>query len=108
MEIDIAGSRRKRTKVAGEAVQQPPTGNRHREAVSTNGRGISKSEMSREKKIFNEMETKNEQKLPIDKLDELRDEQMLSLKGGHCDQQTTKEVEEGSGPGCGCGCGCGC
>lgn len=54
------------------------------------------------------METKNKKKLPIDKLDELKDEQMFSLKGGHCDQDVPKEVEEGSGGGCGCGCGCGC
>ena len=53
------------------------------------------------------METNNEKKLPINKLDELNDEQMFSVKGGYCDHEN-KEVDEGAGGGCGCGCGCGC
>lgn len=55
------------------------------------------------------MDKNNENRLPIDKLDKLNDDQLLSLKGGHCDDKMKKEEDDKvSGPGCGCGCGCGC
>lgn len=48
-----------------------------------------------------------EKKLPMNEIEMLKNDEMMSIRGGRNDQFCEEaKTDEGGGGGCGCGCGC--